>query len=505
MNILRNKQHAPAILMIFVVGIFSCSDLWAQSDTRQGSGTTQGSGAKDPFQQSLDEGLNPGDFQLPGSVPLDTASSPVQPRQLLQSIKVNERFAGWRQASDGSAGNRLDDVIRSQWVMAGETGTVSGVVYGTEGADVGNLTIYLLNNGREVTSTNAREDGTFVFTNVRQGVYSIVGWGDNAFFAFGVNIIRFNADFDDNVPTELKVTAAQNETTINTDWIRYYAEQVKFPVYGQYETDESEAVDGDINRTRLYGIEGQSQYLPTSRPATSISSHQVIPAADGRVIGRVHQMTVRSGRPVDLRNTRILLLQNDDVYAAVTTDSYGVFEFPAIPSGEYSCVAVGQDGLGCIGIYLGEPATEDEEFAPISFTMTTSETTGWLNSLAIETAYQRVISRPRFQPNEEEPVYQPQQPCIGPGGLRPGGYRPPAQRNVPREERLVPRFNKFIDGLFFRENGASNAIQGGTGAGAVDNFNGGFVTGGGVTAPAAPAGGFGGSSSRNPIPGGAKR
>ena len=511
MNILRNKQQLPfALAMIFVVGIFPCSHVWSQSGTTQGSGTSQGSGGRNPFQQSLDEGLDPGDFQLPGSPPLAGAGSAVQPQQSLQDIRVNEKFAGWRQASDGSDGNRLSNVIRSHWVMADETGKVSGIVYGVEGADIGNLTIFLLNNGREVTSTIPKEDGSFLFSNIRQGVYSIVGWGDNAFFAFGVNIVRFNQDFDDNVPTELKITAVQNETTINTDWIRFFAEQVKFRVYGTYVTKEEEAEDGDIEKTRLYGVEGQSLYLPASRPATSISSHQVIPASDGRVIGRVNQMTTESGRPVDLRNTRILLLKNDDVFAAVTTDSYGVFEFPEIPAGEYACVAVGQDGLGCIGIFLGEPAIDDEEFAPISFTMTTSETTGWINSLAIETAYQRVISRPRMPKEQPQPFVDSNgQMCSRPGGLRPGGYRPPAQRNVPREQRFLPRANRFIDNLFFRDNGLPPGLQGaGTGVGG----NGGFANGGGgFNAPT--GGGFGGSgtrtpagsSSRNPEPGGSKR
>ena len=131
---------------------------------------------------------------------------------------------------------------------------------------------------------------------------------------------------------------------------------------------------------------------------------------------------------MDLQGTRILLLQNDDVYAAVDTDAYGVFEFPELPAGEYSCVAVGQDGIGCIGIYLGESAADSDDgiefeedgddedmdsYAPISFSMMPSETTGWLHDLAIETAYQRVISRPRY--DYEEPQH---------GGFRrPRGYK----------------------------------------------------------------------------------
>jgi hypothetical protein len=247
----------------------------------------------------------------------------------------------------------------------------------------------------------------------------------------------------------LFITAVPNETTINTDWIRYFATGVRFPIYGIYETGETED-----DPPRLYGYEGQSLFLPAARPATSVSSHQVIPTADGRLVGRVHQMNSRNGRPVELRNTRIMLLQNDDVYAAVTTDSYGVFEFENIPTGEYSCVAVGQDGLGCIGINVGESLSDfddglgESQFAPISFCMTTSETTGWLNNLAIETAYQRIISRPRPQYEEYQEPYQPT--CSDtPYRLRPGGYRPPPRSEMPPEKRLINRFNNRINRIFF--------------------------------------------------------
>ena len=277
----------------------------------------------------------------------------------------------------------------------------------------------------------------------------MVGWGENAFFAFSFNILNFNEAYDENVPTELFITAVPNETTINTDWIRYFATGVKFPIYGVHETGETED-----DPARLYGYTGQSLFLPPARPATSISSHQVIPTADGRLVGRVHQMTSRSGRPVELRNTRIMLLQKDDVYAAVTTDSYGIFEFEDIPTGEYSCVAVGQDGLGCIGINVGESLSDIDEgvgqnqFAPISFCMTTSETTGWLNNVALETAYQRVISRPRTTFEEYQEPYRPTCSDV-PYRLRPGGYRPPPRGEMPPEKRLINRFNNRINRIFF--------------------------------------------------------
>jgi hypothetical protein len=414
---------------------------WAQSDNRnQAGGLTQ----------EEDDDL----FKLP-EVPQLPAGDPQQQQtpQAAQpprvEVMVNEKFAGWQQASDRTLGRSIDDSIRSNWVMADETGRVGGVVYGTEGADLGGLKIYLLRNGKEETNVVPNDEGQFSFPNVRPGVYSLVGWGDNAFFAFSFNLLPYNPDINENVPTELKVTASPNETTINTDWIQFFAKKVRFPIYGVHKTGEAAE-----DTPALYGLLGQYTHMPPSRPATSISSHQVIPTSDGRVIGRVHQVTSRNGRPVELRNTRVMLLKDDDVYAAVTTDSFGVFEFPQVPPGEYNCVAVGQDGMGSIGIFLGEPASDEEgeetEFAPIDMTMMTSEATGWLNSLAIETAYQRIISRPQVNFDEEPcPSYQPPG-CCPEYKLRPGGYRPPPRSAIPRDELPLRKLNRIVDGLFSR-------------------------------------------------------
>ncbi len=494
MKLTPGKLQCFALAFSLAIGLASANQLSAQSASRQGSGTTN----PDPFQ--LPAVGQDDKFNLPGVPPLPNQDPAAQPiLQSFQDITVNEKYAGWRQASNGANGARLDETIRSHWVMSDETGKLPGIVYGVEGADIGNLTIYLLFNGRVVTSVLPKDDGTFIFANVRQGVYSLVGWGDNAFFAFGVNVLRFNPEVNENVSTDLKITATQNETTINTDWIQFFADQVEFPVYGRYETGE-----GETDPARLYGVAGQQLYLPPSRPATSISSHQVIPAADGRLIGRIHQMSTRNGRPVEIRNTRVILLKGDDVYAAVTTDSYGVFEFPEVPAGEYACVAVGKDGIGCIGFYLGEPATNDEEYAPLSLTMTPSETTGWLNNLAQETAYLRIVTRPRFDLAEDENYggYFGPQGCHGPNALRPGGYRPPPRSAIPKDQRFFRKANRFIDNLFFQDSqGAGSFGNGyiGNGAGTY-NGNGGFGAAANFSNVPAPGPIVGGSTSRNNVP-----
>ena len=371
-----------------------------------------------------------------------------------QAFQVNERFAGWREA--GNDDEELGDTLRANWVMAGPFGALAGRLAGIEGADAGNLVITLLNNGRVVTTTTPDDDASFTFPNVRQGAYSLVGWGDNAFFAFGFNVLRYSEDAPTDIPTELLVTAAPNRTSINLDWIRHFSPGVKFRVYGRYtQGEESEDLD------RLYGFKGLSTNFPDAVPATSLSHQAVSYSDNGLLMGRIHQVTTLTGRPVDIRNTRVMLLRNDDVFAATTTDNYGVFGFTDIPQGEYACVAAGIDGMGCIGITVSntpppnavgnlEPGADPVELEPnpIDFTLVPSETIGWLHHQATEAAYLRVVSRPR-------------QPQMNPNQNQFNNIDPRSllNQNERRGARFIRRLNDSFEGFFYNEPGRTNPLD----------------------------------------------
>lgn len=335
-----------------------------------------------------------------------------------QSIKVKERFAGWRGVG-GVEGKRLSESLRANWVMLDRNGQFYGTVRGIDNADVVGMTVFLMNNGRLVNTAAVQEDGTFVFTNVQRGAYSLVGWSDKAFFAFGANIINDNPAADDTTPTTITCYAFQNETTINTDWIRYFAPNVAYRVFGRYSSGE-----GENDPQQLYGYDGLTENVVTAQPATSIGGTPVSLDRFGRLLGRVHQMNSISGRPVDLRSTKVMLLKGDDVVGSTTTDNFGVFQFSGLREGGYGLLAVGVDGVGLVGIeVLGESSTvldeegaaEDGEGLPFDFTMISAETVGWLNHYASDVAYRRALLKPRLQnPNELQVVNDPVCPtCLG--------------------------------------------------------------------------------------------
>lgn len=318
-----------------------------------------------------------------------------------QQTILNDRFAGWNEASDGLGDRRVGEALRANWVMVDPNGLLEGTVRPVDGAQVAGMTIYLMNKGRLVKTAAVQEDGSFFFTNIQRGAYALIGWGDNAFFAWGVNILPFSEDADPSTPTFITTYAFQNSTTINTDWIRYFAPNVSYRVFGRYELDEGP--DGPAN---LYGFRGLSNYQPSAIASTSVGGTPVSLTNDGRLIGRVHQLRSFDGRPVDVRSTKVMLFERDSVVASTTTDNYGVFEFEEVPPGRYGLVAAGVDGIGMTGLVVsnsdemqmteeGELKDPGSDGEPFDFCLTSSETAGWLNHYAKEVAYQRAILAPR--------------------------------------------------------------------------------------------------------------
>ena len=333
----------------------------------------------------------------PFARPEDGEEDPDQP------IKLNTKYAGWEGAGVGGENGQVSDEIRGNWIMVDSNGRFEGRVIPMDNAQIGNMIVFLMNRGRLVKQAFVGEQGMYEFKSVRQGSYALIGWSDGAFFSFGLNILSYTEDANPQVPNRVTTLAFQNRTTINTDWIQFFAPQVGYRVYGRYPEGE-----GPNDTDALYGFIGLVENQPDAVPATSISGHNVAKTPDGRLVGRIHQLTSETGRPVDVRSTKVLLMQNDDVYASTATDNYGVFEFSDVPVGRYALAGAGADGAGLVGINVvdntqplmdenGEMSEGDnfDDSQLFDFTLISSETMGWLNHYATEVAYRRVLLSPR--------------------------------------------------------------------------------------------------------------
>jgi hypothetical protein len=373
-------------------------------------------GEQDPMKQDplLDEDDEPvlrpeQPQQDPGfQFPSDTEEKPGQ------TVVLNSKFAGWEQAGPSAGGRRLSKELRANWIMVNANGRFTGQVTPAKDADLDGMIVYLTSMGRIVRESKIDRNGIFEFSNIAAGPYSLVGWAENGFFAFGLNILEFNEANITKVRNNVRVIAIQNKTTLNTDWIQHYTPNINFRILGRYR--EAEGLDDPPS---LYGISGLTANLPEAEPATSINSRPVTRTSSGGMLGRIHQMNSENGRPIDVRGTRVLLLQGDDVVAATDADNYGVFYFPQVDVGQYGLLAAGVDGIGLIGIdvvdgeadsiimneageVVDEKGQQPTEPYPFDFCMVSAETAGWMNHYASELAYRRNLLAPRKPSLDEQ-------------------------------------------------------------------------------------------------------
>jgi hypothetical protein len=302
-----------------------------------------------------------------------------------QRVVVREKFAGWKQAHRDGSG--LDDTLRANWVMLSAAGLLEAQIVATQDAEINNVLITLLNRGQVINQTRTNAEGKFSFNNLIEGTYAIVGFGPNTFFAYSLNILDYRESTADAHPSSLLIPVVQNQTTINLDWIRHYASSSQFRIYGRFVSRE-----GTDDPAWLFGRDGLSTHGPASIPSSSVQFHPAILGPTGELAGRIHQIDELNGRPVDVRSIRVMLLDKDEVVSAVTADNFGVFRFDRVSPGQYSLVAAGADGLACIGI---EAVNGGQDAQVLDVALVSPDTVGWLNHVAIETAYQRIVNRKR--------------------------------------------------------------------------------------------------------------
>ena len=438
----RILQTLPRVIVVAALSLFCFSSIGL---------------AQDPFDTIPDNDplsgqlVDPDDDEVltPPSPDSDTiqppaARNPLNQENVDQVVTIKDELAGWREAGQGSIGDHLNDRLRANWIMVDQNGYFSGRI-NVAAQGTASMQVILMNKGRVVIDTLSDEDGLFEFTNVKPGTYALVGWSEDSFFAFGMNILQYSREGLGKTQNSVVVNAVQNQTTINNDWIRYFATNVRFRIFGRY-------IDGEGPRDpeRLYGLKGLGEFHPTAFPATSIQDHPVGTTPDGRLIGRVHQINSMSGRPTDVRNTRVILTQGDNVIASTEADNFGVFEFQDIETGDYGLVAAGEDGIGCIGINVsgsieGEEDDEDEEDGeltvvahPIDLALVSAETVGWIRHRAEEQAYTRIVTR------ERRPYVDPES-TWGQGGVDPASlYRP-------RRDSCFRDSNQRLNQLFERQ------------------------------------------------------
>ncbi|HMO14308.1 MAG TPA: carboxypeptidase-like regulatory domain-containing protein [Pirellulaceae bacterium] len=276
---------------------------------------------------------------------LGGADDDRQAQSSLSREKIDPRVAGWHGAAHETARGGVSDMIRASWVMLSQNGNLKGTVHQASGSDDGATNIFILRNGQVAAETTVDENGNFEVDGLLPGPVTIVVFGKSNFAAFGFNALPYNT-FDQVSPRSLNVLPSPRSGRIVPELVKTLAPMVSFRIFDLYDVGE-----GPEDPPHLYGQYGLRNYPPPATPATSVNHHPVR-LVNGIFTGRIHQLDSVSGRPIDVRNATVHIIQNDAVVATSRVDNLGIFKIEGLGAGTYGVIAGGSDGFAATGVEI---------------------------------------------------------------------------------------------------------------------------------------------------------
>lgn len=225
---------------------------------------------------------------------------------------------------------------RNQVVTLSQDGLVNGRLVAIDAASksaspLSELDVYFVQDGSIIRSVVTDANGEFSVDGLTPGAYSFIGCGAKGFVAYGVVI-----------------QAAEGAAG-----------------------DESYMVAPVVSPRFIALREIVARYLPKKAPVllaeveikTSLDSVESIADGANRVQIREGKIygTVRSlAADAKLAETKVFLVQNDEIISDVKASDSGAFEFEAVEPGVYDFIAVGPAGFSAIGFEaMQEPAKEE--------------------------------------------------------------------------------------------------------------------------------------------------
>lgn len=215
------------------------------------------------------------------------------------------------------------------------------------------VTVYLLRSGTIVAQAPLDRDGVFR-ANVPPGVYSVIAVGSGGFAASSVHVVR-----PGDIAGPVSQTVAMREGQSARDATSVHVVNLVAVPPANFAALECLLKD-HVHRGRCAVLSGSES--PNAVPKTE-SSH-VRPTAihdslrpntvrlrpDGRLVGRMRRLHLKTGQPVSVSPLSVFLIHDGVVTVKTTADENGDFELNGLEPGAYSVVAIGPDGFAAFDI-----------------------------------------------------------------------------------------------------------------------------------------------------------
>ncbi len=301
--------------------------------------------------------------------------------------------------------------------MLDDAGGLEGSVAGAMAGDTAGMQIFALKDGNVIGESRADSAGNFRLENLRPGNYALIGYSPWSFFGWGFNAVEFRNGMS-HLPRRIatRAVAARDNKLLVSELLQENSPAVRFRSYGEYPIGQ----DAD-SLAAWFGWEGLTRFDVSATPATTIFSRQIRLGPGGKLVGRVHQINHRDGRPVEIERTSMLLAAGGRVLGETRCNRRGVFAFAGIRPGRYNLVAVGTDGFAAMGVDVssgGAPGARPGQVGgyrydyfgdrrPVADTVSLSlmhgEAVGWANHFLGE----QELAEARAMPRQQRPGYCP--------------------------------------------------------------------------------------------------
>lgn len=221
----------------------------------------------------------------------------------------------------------LNELFSTQWVRLDAANSLSGnlvTIAENEKVALAGLPVYLVQKGEVAFRTHADEQGSFVFSNVLPGSYSIVSRTNESIAAFSLQVLDAS---NTHLPTSLEVRV-----------VRPAGEQVKeilrsnvLPSYPGINEETPEITSDPLGDSRSFS---KSYTIKTDR--------------NGSLVGQLGFVAVAG----DLSDMNVYVLNNGMEIARAPVSRDGKFQVAGLIPGVYGFVAAGSSGFAATSFHL---------------------------------------------------------------------------------------------------------------------------------------------------------
>jgi len=231
-------------------------------------------------------------------------------------------------AEPNSRSNKLlNQLFSTQWVRLDASHSFSGSLVAlleNNKVPMAGLPVYLVQNGEVAYRTTADDQGSFVFSEVPPGSYSLISRTNESIAAFSLQVLD---ESNLHLPSEVEVRM-----------VRPAGKQVKeilranlLPSYSSSNLESQEITSDPLGDSRTFS-----------------KSHLIKTNADGLLLGQLGSVEMAD----DLSLLNVYVLKDGIVIARSQVETDGKFQLKGLKPGVYGFIAVGASGFAATSFQL---------------------------------------------------------------------------------------------------------------------------------------------------------